>query len=161
MTTAPIKAWPPWNLAQTEAAVQIYSFWCNYAAPAVAIGFVANVAREDSFIIDVVGDDDTAFGPGQIHWEPRGRSIFESTGIDIRDPKTTLLNHLNAMHWEMTDPKSAEAARGDWTKITATKTPTDAARAICQFYERAGAANALQRSAEYAVAWAKYFGAAA
>jgi hypothetical protein len=60
------------------------------------------------------------------------------------------------MHWELTNVETAA-----WTKIKSCTTATAAARAICAYYERAGAADALERSAELATMWAAHFDVAA
>ncbi len=139
-----------YNAAQKATAATIRSFWQNYASDAVAIGFVANADRETSLDPTAIGDDDTAFNIGQWHWQPRGEAILKGCGIDVRT--ASLENALIAMHWELTTTETAA-----WAKIEACTTAETAAQSICEYYERAGAQNALARSAALAMMWAAYF----
>jgi hypothetical protein len=140
-----------YSAKQKSAAALIHSFWMNYTIDAIAIGFVANVCREDAFDIEAIGDKDTAFNIGQWHWQPRGANILAGCGIDVRT--CTLENALVAMHWELTRGNEQAA----WAKIKACATAESAAQAICEYFERAGAKNALDLSATYATMWQKYF----
>jgi hypothetical protein len=147
----PIPNISQYSTAQKAAATLIRSFWLNYACDAVAVGFVANACREDAFIVKAVGDHDTAYSIGQWHWQPRGANILKGCGIDVRT--CTLENALVAMHWELT----AGTEKNAWAAIRACTTVESAAIAICRYYERAGAKNALNLSATYASMWQAYF----
>jgi hypothetical protein len=139
-----------YSAAQKEAAATIRSFWLNYVTDPVAVGFVANADREDAFDVAAVGDRDMAYNIGQWHWQPRGAAILNGCGIDVRT--CSLENALVAMHWELTNVEQAAFAA-----IKSCATPESAAQAICRYYERAGAANALARSTALATMWAEYF----
>ncbi|MGO9008072.1 MAG: phage tail tip lysozyme [Beijerinckiaceae bacterium] len=144
----------PWisdySAAQIANAATIQSFWLNYASDPVAVGFVANADRETSLDPKAVGDNDTAYNIGQWHWQPRGAAILAGCGVDVRT--CSLENALIAMHWELTTLETTA-----WAKIRACTTPQTAAQAICIYYERAGAANALARSAALAAMWGTHF----
>jgi hypothetical protein len=143
-----------YSTAQKTIAAAILSFWQNYVPAWTAIAFVANADRETSLNPKAVGDNDKAFNIGQWHWIPRGAAILTGCGIDIRT--ASLENALIAMHWELTNVEIAA-----WAKIKACTTSTEAARATCEYYQRAGAADAPARSAELATMWAAHFGVAA
>jgi hypothetical protein len=143
-----------YSAAQKAEAALIRSFWQNYLPDPLPIGFVANVCREDGFNIKAIGDKDTAFSIGQWHWQPRGANILKGTGIDVRT--CSIENALTAMHWELTQGPETAA----WAKINICTTATGAAQAVCKYFERAGAPNALALSAAYATMWETYFATA-
>jgi hypothetical protein len=141
----------PYSAVQVANAKTINSFWLNYAKPWHAIGFVANADRETSLNPRAIGDNDTAFNIGQWHWA-RGQIILAKTGIDVRT--CPLENALVAMHSELTQPWGCPKI---WQEILATQSCTEAAVAICTLYERAGAADAQERSVALAAYWKAQF----
>jgi hypothetical protein len=115
---------------------------------AQAYGFLGNEQCEDSFNGKLRGDKDTAGGEEQWHAD-RQQALLRLTGIDVwNDPHP---KQLIAAYYELLEIEKAAFA-----KITAAKTPADAAAAVCEYLERAGEPGAIAARSAAADDWAAY-----
>lgn len=141
----------PYSGQQITNANIIFNYWrARGLGTMLAIAGVANADRECSLNPKEVGDNGTAYNVAQWHWSPRGSNILAETGLDVRDG--LLATGLKAMWYELNGGMRAVLGR-----VLACKSNEDASEALCEFYERAGAANAVSRARALATAWGNYF----
>lgn len=101
---------------------------------------VVNALAESGWRAVIAGDSGKSFGPFQINWVYGGEPIMAATGIDIRT-EPDLAKHVDALLWLLgSKPYERIAA-----EIDAAKTAVDATRAFVVDFERAGAADAVER----------------
>ena len=150
---------PQWPTPDTPAgqtffanALAIVKAWRSYHVPnPMVFGFLANAEAESSLDPAAKGDHDergeaTAHGLYQLHGD-RTDVIKAALDIDIV-AGATIEAQVEAAMWELTKFSYFGLA-----EIKAATTAADAAIAICQKYERAGAAGAAQKRAAMAERW--------
>lgn len=143
----------PYTDAQVSVAKAIYDGLASYPE-IIRIAAVANGDREVSLIPTLRGDQDTAGGLWQWHGDRRSL-ILQKTGADVWDG--TVDSALKGFAYETGEGGEYISALAKMNDCT---TPEDASQAWCQFYDVAGAADAISRSRTLATAWAAYFSAA-
>ena len=115
-----------------------------------ALGFLANAEAESSLDPRAENPREQAYGLHQWHM-PRIQAIKANTDIDITT-FPSIADQVRAARWEiLTYP-----ALGYLNTIDA-RTASAAGEAVCKYFERAGAADAMQRRGAMAERWAVWF----
>jgi len=104
------------------------------------VAAITNAYAESAWKAVVEGDNDKSFGPWQINWVYGGEPILKATGIDIRT-EPDLAKHVDALLWLLSSTSYKQIS----ADIDAAKTASDATRAFVVNFERAGAADAVER----------------
>ena len=149
MTPTPIiPAWPtPANLMWTRAAQMVNAVRAKGAENPFVVAVITNAYAESWITPKIVGDQGTAFGPWQHHWDPRGARILAGCGVDVRS-ETSIAKLVDGLWWELENVFPAAFA-----KLKASTTCAEATAIFETDIEGAGAPNALAKR----VAEAAYF----
>lgn len=147
MLTLPV--WPPAGNAFFANAKAVFDAFRPYLPIPGSLGMLAQAEAESAFKIDAVGDHDSAFSIFQWHG-PRIAAIKAATGIDIAK-FPPIAEQCQAALWELNAFPSLGLAQ-----LLAATTAMEAGIAGCQFFERAGAADAAERRGAMAERWSAY-----
>ena len=142
--------WPPAGNEFFTSAAKVYKQFIKLGASVpFAIGMLTQAEFESAFKIDVRGDDDSAIGIFQIHCD-RAAVIKAKTGIDLA-ANPPLESQCLAAWWELhnTEPTALKA-------LQVSTNASQAAQAACQYYERAGAENAIERRGRGGERWSNW-----
>ena len=116
-------------------AKESFDYWSAAGYPIwVVWSLLGDEQRETSFNWLAVGDKTSGGAHGIAQWhDARADAILKGTGIDVRVPKTTHKQQLQALDWEIT--------KGEYRKIRpalmATKDEYDACHVLVHDFERA------------------------
>ena len=135
-----ITTWAPIsNPVWVRAAQMINALRAKGAANPLIIATVVNAYRESAITPKVVGDNGSAYGPWQHHWDPRGARILAGCGVDVRS-ETSIAKLVDALWWELEHvfPKS-------FAKLNAATAGAEATAIFEREIEGAGAAGALEK----------------
>lgn len=106
----------------------------------VIIAAIANGYAESAWTAVVAGDHGKSFGPWQMNWVYYGAPILSAIGVDIRT-ETDLAKHVDAVLWALNTKGNVATL----VALDAATTGAEATRIWCAGFERAGAANAIDR----------------
>ena len=142
-TTEPATSIPSWapasNSVWVRVAQMINAVRAKGAANPLVIATVVNAYHESAVTPKIVGDEGTAFGPWQHHFNPRGARILAGCGVDVRS-ETSIAKLVDALWWELENVFGASLA-----KMKAAATGAEATGIFETDIEGAGAAGALSR----------------
>lgn len=147
-----LPVWPPESdVAFFGAACQFFNEWraLGYDNPG-AIAMTTQAEFEAAFKSSARGDSDTAVNDYQDHMD-RVLAILKATGTDLRT-ETSIHKIVAAAAWELDNTHTKARAA-----IKAATTAYDASAAACEYFEVAGAANAMARRGLGAERWAAWF----
>lgn len=167
-TIAPLPVWPPASNVFFAAAKEVFEQFRGYGLPiAGSLGMVANFEFESAFEIGAKGDKVngifTAFGMAQWH-EPRISQIKAAIGIDVTTFSSVIPGKPTDTEIKVAIGDQCAAAWHELTsnpafgfaELRAATTANEAGMAACQYFERAGASQAMQRRGLGAERWAVY-----
>jgi hypothetical protein len=151
MTSIVLPIWPPASdTAFFAAAREVFEQFRGYGLPiAGSLGMTANAEAESAFKIDIIGDDGSAHGIFQWHSD-RIAAIKKAIGVDIATAPP-IDEQCAAAFWELQTLPALGLAQ-----LRAVTTASEAGIAGCQFFERAGAAEAAERRGAMALRWSIY-----
>ena len=142
-TAEPATAIPSWapasNPVWVRVAQMINAVRAKGAENPLVIATVVNAYHESAVTPKIVGDEGTAFGPWQHHFNPRGARILAGCGVDVRS-ETSIAKLVDALWWELENVFGASLA-----KMKAAATGAEATGIFETDIEGAGAAGALSR----------------
>lgn len=150
----PLPTWPPTSNIFFDNAKEVFDAFKSFGlANPGALGMVAQAEAESAFEITAAGDhvngEPTAFGLFQHHGD-RIAAIRKATGIDIAS-FPPIADQCRAAWWELQKYPSLGLAQ-----LRAATTAMEGGIAGCQFFERAGAADAAERRGALAERWAAF-----